>query len=345
MSLAHDKYFSKFDLTKGYWQVPVKEDARPATAFLTPEGLFQFCTMPFGLVNAPATFSRVMRRVLKGLPSIDNYIDDILVHTPSWENHLAVLREMFERLRSANLTAKPSKCLIGATSLDFLGHVVGQGKLQPQIEKMKSIKEADRPKTKKQLRSFLGLAGYYRRFIPNFAAIAVPLTDLTKANEPNNIKWGESQEIAFNSLKSKLSSSPILHLPDCSKQFVLRTDASNTGVGAVLLQEQEETGEMFPVAYASRKLLPREKAYATVEKEGLAIVWGIQKFQRYLYGREFVLQTDHQSLQYLHRAKLANARVMRWALALQPYRFRIESIKGSQNVGADFLSRSDVKGE
>ena len=342
-SLAHDKYFSKFDLTKGYWQVPVHEKARPATAFLTPEGLFQFCTMPFGLVNAPATFSRLMRRVLKDLPCCDNYIDDILIHTQSWDQHLAILKGLFERLRSANLTAKPSKCLVGAKSLDFLGHVVGQGILQPQSDKVESIMEADIPKTKKQLRSFLGLAGYYRRFIPNFAAVAVPLTDLTKAKEPTNIKWGESQKIAFSTLKTKLSSSPILQLPDCSRPFVLRTDASNTGVGAVLLQENEQTGELFPVAYASRKLLPRERAYATIEKEGLAIVWGIQKFQRYLYGREFVLQTDHQSLGYLNKAKLANARVMRWALALQPYRFRIDSIKGSENVGADFLSRSEVK--
>ncbi|XP_038052264.1 uncharacterized protein LOC119724977 [Patiria miniata] len=345
VSLSHDRYFSKFDLTKGYWQIPMRKEARLATAFLTPNGLFQFCTMPFGLVNAPATFSRIMRRVLKGLKHTDNFIDDILIHTASWDDHVVALRVLLERLQSAQLTAKPSKCVIGAQKLEFLGHVVGQGHLQPQPDKMKHIQEAKRPETKKQLRSFLGLAGYYRRFIPNFAALAVPLTDLTRAKEPNRITWGESQEMAFNTLKTKLSTDPILHLPDCSKPFIIRTDASNTGVGAVLLQERDDTGQTFPVAYASRKLLPRERSYAVIEKECLAVVWGIQKFEPYLYGRQFVLQTDHQSLAYLHRSKLANARIMRWALALQPYRFRVEYIKGSQNVGADYLSRSEVEGE
>ena len=341
-SISQDKYFSKFDLTKGYWQVPVKERAKPYTAFLTPSGLFQFRVMPFGLVNAPATFTRMMRSVLRDLSSTDNFIDDILIHTQTWDEHVRAIQDLLERLREVGLTAKPSKCDVGCQSLQFLGHIVGQGKLQPQDDKISHVKEARPPRTKKELRSFLGFVGYYRRFIPNFATLASPLTDLTKAKLPNRIEWGASQEEAFKTLKTRLASSPILHLPDCNRVFYLRTDASNVGIGAVLLQQTEETEEKFPVSYASRKLLPREKSYATVEKEALAIVWSVQKYEPYLYGREFILQTDHQALTYLNRAKQTNPRIMRWALTLQPYRFRVESIKSSENVGADFLSRADV---
>ena len=184
----------------------------------------------------------------------------------------------------------------------------------------------------------MGLAGYYRKFIANFAAIACPLTDKTKSKEPNKIEWSDNQELSFQTLKERLTSSPILRLPDIEKPFVLRTDASNSGIGAVLLQEHD--GNVFPVAFASKKLLPREVNYSVMEKECLAVVWAIKKFQRYLYGREFTLQTDHEPLAYMQKAKVVNSRIMRWALSLQPYCIRIEAIRGKENVGADYLSRS-----
>ena len=215
--------------------------------------------------------------------------------------------------------------------------MAGEDRLQPHPDKVKAIKESSRPETKKQVRSFLGLAGFYRKFIPDFAVIAAPLTDLTRKGFPNKVEWGDTQELDFITLIKLLTSEPILKLPDISKPFILRTDASDCGVGAVLLQC--EGTQKWPTAYASRKLIQRERAYSTVEKECLAIVWAVQKFQRYIYGREFVLETDHQPLIYLNKAKVANPRLMRWALMLQPYRFRIEAIKGSDNVGADFLSR------
>ena len=242
-----------------------------------------------------------------------------------------------QRLRKSCLTARPSKCLIGNQTISFLGHVIGHGKLEPQLNKVEKIKNACRPTTKKQLRSFLGLAGYYRKFVPNYAAIAAPLTDKTKNSEPNKIAWEASQQLAFDALKQTLITVPILHLPNLDIPFILRTDASDLGIGAILLQEYE--GEKFPIAYASRKLLQRECNYSTIEKECLALVWGVQKYQAYLYGKAFNIETDHQPLAYMQKAKVANARIMRWALSLQPYQYRIIAIKGSDNVGADYLSR------
>ena len=335
--LARDKYFTKIDLAKGYWQVPLTDNAKELTAFVTSDGLFQFLTMPFGLVNAPASFSRIMRDLLRGLSNVDNFIDDILIHTATFEEHIVILREVLERLKKANLTARPTKCFIGYRSIEFLGHCVGQGELRPVQDKVNAVQNAPRPKTKKQLRSFLGLVGYYRRFIPNFAAIAAPLTDRTKKGEPTVVTWGDAEEMAFKTLKKKLEKEPILHLPDLTLPFILRTDASDVGIGAILLQERD--GKKFPIAYASRKLLPREQRYSVMERECLAIIWGTQKFEAYLFGKHFQLETDHQPLKCIAKSKVANARILRWALALQPYRFTITAIKGSENVGADYLSR------
>lgn len=336
--LGNDHYFTKIDLSKGYWQVPLTERAKPLTAFVTHDGLYQFKRMPFGLVNSGATFSRVMRKLLRGLKGVENYIDDILIHSRSWREHLNTLRELLKRLRKAGLTARPTKCFVGYVKMEFLGHVVGQGMLQPNESKLEAIQNAPRPQTKTQLRSFLGLANYYRAFIANFAAIAVPLTDETKKGRPTRIEWGDSQERAFRTLKAKLSESPILHLPDIDRPFILRTDASENGVGAVLLQEFD--GEKFPVSYASKKLLPAQRNYSVMEKESYAIVWAIQKYEPFLYGRKFQLETDHQPLLCMQRSKVANGRIMRWALALQPYRFTMVAIKGKDNVGADYMSRS-----
>lgn len=336
--LAGYRYFSKLDLSKGYWQVPMSSEAKHKTAFVCPAGLFQFKVMSFGLVNAPATFSRLMRILLRGMENTDNFLDDVLIFTHTWEGHLVVIRELLNRLSKANLTARPTKCGIGWTSIECLGHMVGEDRLQPLPSKIKAITEASRPLTKKEVRAFIGLAGFYRRFIPNFSTIALPLTDLTKKGQPNKVLWTDTQQNAFEQLKGKLASGPILKLPDMEKDFVLRTDASADGIGAILLQD--EGGNLFPVAYASRKLVDRERRFSTVERECLAVVWGIDKFSRYLYGRAFDLETDHQPLIYLNKQKVSNARLMRWALLLQPYRIRIKAIRGTDNIGADFLSRS-----
>ncbi|PIK38738.1 hypothetical protein BSL78_24428 [Apostichopus japonicus] len=280
--------------------------------------------MPFGLVNSGATFNRVMRKLLKGIENVHSYVDDILIHTQTWEEHLQRVKEVFTRIKKANLTARPTKCFIGYNEVEFLGHIIGEASRETNYKDSSEI--------------FLGLVGYYRKFVPNFAAVAVPLTNCTKKGEPNVIRWGESQEQAFQTLKSKLASSPILQLPDLHREFTLRTDASDTGVGAILLQEF--AGEKFPVAYASKKLNKSQMRYSVMERECLAVVWAVLKFEPYLYGKEFVIETDHQPLTCIRKSKVANGRIMRWALALQPYRYRIQVIKGADNVGADYLSRS-----
>ncbi|XP_071081291.1 uncharacterized protein [Haliotis cracherodii] len=335
--LSKCKFYSKIDISKAYWQIPMEEASKACTAFVTPDGLYQWTVMPFGVVNAPAVFTRLMRKVLRGIAHVDSYIDDILEGTEEWSEHMNSLRAVFSHLRQYQLTARPSKVVIGYHTLQFLGHTVGEGKISPDRKKLDKILELSRPTTKKQVRALIGLTGYYRRFIPNFSAIAAPLTDLTKKGKSNIVEWTESHEKSFKTLKDLMASAPILHLPDLDKPFLLRTDASDVGIGAVLLQEQ--SGEKFPIMYVSRKLLDREKAYSTIEKECLAIVWSIQKLSRFLYGREFFLETDHQPLVWMTKAKLANGRVMRWALALQTYRFFIRAVRGVENVGADLLSR------
>ena len=201
---------------------------------------------------------------------------------------------------------------------------------------------AEVPRNKTQMRSLLGLVGYYRNFVNNFASLTAPLSDLTKNGKPNTVQWSDDLHKRFEEIKTQLFNAQVLKLPDFDKDFVLRTDASDTGLGAVLLHKHGEM--MFPIAYASKKLAGAPKSYATVEKECMAIVWAIDKLNCYLYGRSFTLQTDHHPLTYLNSAKLTNPRLMRWALKLQPFRFRVEAIPGVDNVGADWLSRSAVVG-
>ena len=337
--LAGKKYFSKIDLTKGYWQIPMKEEDKEKTAFTTPNGQFQWKVMPFGLKNAGAVFSRMMRKLLNPLDQtkVSNFIDDVMVATETWEEHLDILRKVFAQIEKCGLTARPSKCHLGFDTLSFLGHKVSAGQLCPEDDKVAKIQQAERPTNKKQLRSFLGLAGYYRKFVPNFATIALPLTDRTKKGQPDKLIWDEHCETAFSTLKKHLCQKPILCLPDVTKEYTLRTDASDTGLGAILLQDQGDG--LQPLAYGSKKLKGAELKYSVIEKECMAVVWGVKKFEPYLYGTHFTLETDHQPLQYLRKTKTENGRLMRWAIQLQQHSFTVKVIPGKENVGADYLSR------
>ena len=337
--LGQSRYISTFDLTRGYWQVPVSERDCPKTAFNTPFGLYQFNVMPFGLQGAPATFQRMMDYLVDGCGAFAAaYLDDLVVFSGSWEDHLIHLIEIFKRLRRAGLTAKPSKCQFAMHQCTYLGHVVGNGLVRPETTKVEAVQQFPTPGSKTDVRAFLGLTGYYRKFIPGYATVSSVLSDLTRKSAPNKVVWTPQCEKAFVELKRLLCSAPVLKAPDFSRLFILQTDASDRGIGAVLSQTDKNEDD-HPVAYFSKKLLPREQRYSTVEKECLAIKLATHAFRVYLLGRKFIIQTDHRALEWLDRLKENNARLTRWSLSLQPYHFVVNYRSGSKNGNADALSR------
>lgn len=336
--LGKAKFISTLDLSKGYWQVPLSPQAKELTAFRTPFGLYHFTVMPFGLQGAPATFQRLMDKLLQGTSDFAAaYLDDVVIFSDSWEDHVKHLRAILGRIKGAGLTINPKKCAIAREEVCYLGFVIGRGNIRPQQEKVEAIRSCSPPTTMKKVRSFLGLVGWYRRFIPNFSARAAILTDLTRATAPNKVEWAADCERAFTDLKEALCGDPVLVSPDFSQPFIVQTDASRVGLGAVLLQDVE--GERRPIAYLSRKMFPRETRYSTVEQECLAIKWALDSLRYYLLGREFSLEMDHRALQWLERMKDANARITRWNLSIQPFKFRVHYRPGSLNKVADFLSR------
>lgn len=276
-----------------------------------------------------------MDEVLSGMSDFAAaYLDDIVIFSSTWEEHLRHLETVMERLRSAGLTVNAAKCVFGKAEIEYLGFVIGNGVIKPQVNKVAAMESCPLPDTRKQLRSFLGMAGFYHRFIPNFSARAASLTDVTGSSSPNKIHWTEEAKLAFQDLQYSLSKSPVLHSPDFDKPFILRREAW----GAVLLQGAP--GERHPVAYISRKLFPREVRYSKVEKEALAIKWPLDSLKYYLLGREFELETDYKALQWIEKMKDTNGKITRWYLAIQPFRFTVNHISGKDNCTADRLSLS-----
>ncbi|KAL2082862.1 hypothetical protein ACEWY4_020635 [Coilia grayii] len=336
--LGGAKYLTTLDLSKGYWQVPMSSESKPLTAFKTPFGFYQFCYMPFGLQGAPATFQRLMDRVLKGAEMYSAaYLDDVVIHSCSWKEHLVHVKEVLRRLKEAGLTVNPEKCAVAQREVQYLGYVIGGGVMKPQVGKVSAILETPVPTTKRQVRSFLGVVGWYRCFVPHFSTRAAPLIELTRKSAPNRVVWTDQCAQAFEDLRTCLTKDPILQSPDFSQPFLVQTDASAAGLGAVLLQGPP--GEQKPVVFLSRKLFPREVRYSTVEKEGLAIKWALDSLKYYLMDKDFVLETDHRALQWLDKMKDTNSRVTRWYLSLQPFRFTVKYRAGPDNVVADYLSR------
>uniref|UniRef100_K7EX57 ribonuclease H n=1 Tax=Pelodiscus sinensis TaxID=13735 RepID=K7EX57_PELSI len=282
--LGRARYISTLDLSKGYWQIPLDPQDRKKTAFATPFGLFQFRRMPFGLHGAAATFQRAMDQVLRPMKGYAAaYIDDIAVYSMTWPEHLPHLEAVMRALEEAGLTANPKECHLAQREVSYLGYTVGGGRLKPLLDKVEALRSYPPPATKRQVRGFLGLAGYYRRFVPDFATIAAPMTELTKDVHPNKVQWTTQPDQAFRELKRRLVQAPVLRQPDFEKLFSLYTDASECGIGAVLAQDHE--GEEHPVLYLSRKLLPRERNYATIEKEALAVKWAIETLRYYFMGQ------------------------------------------------------------
>lgn len=234
--------------------------SREKTAFVTPFGKYQFRRMPFGLTGAPACFQRMMDGLFEESENTVVYIDDVAVHSTTWEQHLDDVEDALSKIRTAGLTVKPPKCRMGFSECDFLGHKVGRGRVKPGSIKVKAIQNFKQPVKKKDVRAFLGLTSYYRRFVPNFSTITAPLSDLTKNDRPDRVVWTQTEEQAFTTLRKILMSEPVLHGPNYDQPFIVQTDASDVGIGAVLSQEWD--GEDQPVAFFSRKLIPREKNWA-----------------------------------------------------------------------------------
>ena len=232
-----------------------------------------------------------------------------IIHTNTWAKHVLVLGKVFHRLSEAGIAVKPSKCYLGYATIDFVGHRIGKGEIRTQSDNVDKVKHATIPTTVIQVRSFSGLTGYYRKFIYNYATIATSLTDLTKKGRPSRVAWTDGTDKAFNQFKDSLCKDPIIKLPDFDRPFVLRTDTSDTGLGAMLLQKYDDV--YFLVAFASKRLSKAQMAYAVVERECLAIVWSLEHLSVYLYGRDFVIQTDHQPLVFLRTSKLSNPRLLR----------------------------------
>jgi hypothetical protein len=339
--LGRARYFSALDCASGYLQVPIAKEDRHKTAFSTANGHFEFKRMPFGLKSAPSTFQRMMNNVLSELIG-DRclvYMDDILIIGETLKEHNSKLRGVFQRLREYNLKIEPDKCEFLKEELNYLGHLVTPEGVRPDENKIKAVVEFPTPKTQKDIKSFLGLAGYYRKFIADFSAIARPLTNLLK--KENEWRWTEQEQASFDLLKFKLTNTPLLQYPDFSKPFILTTDASGYAIGAIL--SQGKLGQDKPVAYASRTLNKAELNYATVEKELLAIVWACKHFRPYLLGRKFQIVTDHKGLTWIFNVKDPNSRLMRWKLLLEEYDYEIQYRAGIRNCNADSLSRYPVQ--
>ena len=340
VALGEAKYFTSLDLASGYWQIALSKEARPKSAFVTYNGLYEFVRMPFGLCNAPATFQRLMQRVLSGLEykCCFVYLDDVLVASKSFPDHLSHLREVFGRLKSAGLRLKPKKCDLLRDKVQFLGHVVSAAGIEPDPATTEKIEKFPKPTDATSVRRFLGLASYYRRFVPRFSVLSAPLNQLTKKDA--SFVWSKECEDSFESLKGALMTTPVLAYPRFGpgNTFVLETDASIVGLGAVLSQMQPD-GTVHPVAYASRSVNKHEKNYGISELETLGLVWAVRYFRPYLLGHPCVVYTDHAACLSILNTKKPSGKLARWALTIQEMDLTIKHKAGKRNGNADALSR------
>lgn len=336
--LGRSQYFTTLDLTSGFHQVEMDPSSVEKTAFSTETGHYEFLRMAFGLKNSPPTFQRIMNNILRGIQNETClvYLDDIIIYSTSLQEHTERLRDVFERLRNANFKIQLDKTEFLRKEVAYLGHIVTAEGVKPNPDKVKAIKCYPIPKTTKEIKGFLGLLGYYRKFIKSFANITKPFTNCLKKGAKIDINNPEYIH-CFETCKNILSNEPLLQYPDFEKEFNLTTDASNFAIGAIL--SQKKNGADLPIAYASRTLNDSEVNYSAIEKELLAIVWATKYFRPYLYGRKFKIFSDHKPLQWLFSVKEPNSKLLRWRLKLEEYDYQIMYKKGKLNQNADALSR------
>jgi hypothetical protein len=338
--LPKAKYISAVDLKKAFWQIPLEESSRPYTAFTVPGcPLYQYRVMPFGLTNAPSCLSRLMHEVIP--PHLRDrvmvYLDDLLIMTETFEEHIDLLTEVAYHIRKSGLTLNIEKSNFCLKEVSFLGYKIGYGEIKTDPDKVSAIVSYPIPTTVRQVRRFLGMAGWYRRFITNFASLSARISDLLK--KATKFCWTSEAQTGFEAIKSALTEGPVLVTPDFNRPFTIQCDASSSGVGGVLTQLDEEGNER-PIAYVSQKLSLTQKKYTVTEQECLAAIICLKKFRPYVEGQEFQIITDHASLKWLMSQSDLNNRLARWSLKMQGYNFTIDHRKGKDHVVPDALSRT-----
>ena len=346
-NLGRMMFFTCLDCEKGYYQIRLSEKTKDISAFICPMGQFRWTRMPFGFKNAPAVFQRLMDLILSGLSweCCMVFFDDVIVFSATWDAHMKDLDRVFQRMEDAGLTLNFKKCEFAKTSLVYLGHLISKDGIRPDPKKTQAVRDFRVPSTVAEMRSFLGIASYFRKFIKNYARIAKPLHDLIscgsgKAKDKTSItaSWTADHQNAFNTLKGALTSDSLLGFPDLSKPFALACDSSDFAVGAILTQLDEE-GRERPIEYASRALSPREQKYPVHEREALALVFGMTQFRHYLHGLKFKAITDNAAVQFLIQNADPKGRVARWVLMTQEFTFDVIHKPGASNLHADALSR------
>ena len=334
-------YWTTLDAASAYWSIPLAEHDREKTAFSVPRGKFEFNVTPYGLCNAGATYQRMIDIALSGLPGdrILAYMDDMVVFSKSFSEHLEDLQQIFRRLRYSSISLKLSKCVFASERVDFLGFTLSAAGIQPQARLTEAIKQYQPPANKKQLKGFLGLAGFYRSFIPKFADISKPLNALTNHDTP--FFWSKDCQNAFQDLKYALTSEPVLMFPNFSQSFIVEVDASNYAVGGVLSQLGLDHRE-HPVAYFSTALQKSQQNWSVTTKESFALVLAVRHWHVYLAGRNFLLKTDHNPLVFLRSQKDPRGKLSRWINELEEFDYTIKYVPGKENVKADALSRNNA---
>lgn len=334
---AGARVFSVLDLNQAYYQIPLTEESKPLTAFCTDYNLYEFNRVPFGLATGAAVLSRLLDCVLGEFKFrfVYNYLDDVVIYSRDFDEHVEHLKQVVTRLREAGLTVKPGKVTLAKSEISFLGHIVSEKGVRIDQTRTSSIHKFPRPRSKKEIARFIGMCNFFRKYVQNFAGLAAPLNQLRKKGE--KFEWGESQEAAFEALKRSISNAPVLGIPDFNLPFIVQTDASGVGIAAVLLQEQE--GERRPLAFASRALSGPELNYSIYELEALAVLFALEKFKFYLEHQRFRLETDNQALSWVLGRPRKTGRLARWAIRISAFQFDVVHIRGSQNSIADALSR------
>ena len=343
--IGQAKVYSTIDLKSGYWQIPLHPNSRKYTAFSTPDGgQYQFKVMPFGLKNAPCTFQNLMREVLGTYwrKFAIAYLDDIIIYSNTVEEHLVQLSLVLEKLEFYGLTCNQKKCYFGKKKLDYLGHVVTTEGNQPQPEHVRAILEASPPKNRKELRKFLGICGWLREYVPRFAETAADLTDLLNTNK--KYQWSLTSQTAFEKIKQLMNQPLTLDRPDPTLPFIIQTDASGRGMGAILMQEDAEKRKRV-ISYASAKFTPTESNYHCNEQECLAVIWAIKRYRPYLEDSHFTIRTDSTALTWLRQVKDSRSKLARWACLLDELSFSVEHCPGKNNELVYALSRHpDING-